>query len=516
MPNSSRAAREKKIIPFTKLSEMREVLAGKKIVHCHGVFDVIHAGHLAHFESARKFGDVLVVTLTSDFHVNKGPGRPYFNSNIRANMVAALELVDFVAVSDFPTAVPSIEALRPHFYVKGPDYRDKSKDASGAIYKEELAAEKYGGEMVFTDDDTFSSSALINSFFPAWNDEQQATIEAIRRAGGVAVVEEILTQLSTLKIALLGEPIVDTYVFCTPEAISSKSPSISARYLHEEDYAGGSLAIANHLADFVGSITLMTTHGGEDWFLRLLDEKLDRRVKLEALALAHTPTPRKTRFIADDKVQRLFELTNIKDDQWHTNSPKDFLQLLRRNTANIDALIVADFGHGLIEDDILEELAQSKGFVAANVQTNSSNFGFNPFTKHKRFSYLSIDLKEARVAFQDRFSASLDLAVNVREKCANLDAGVSMTLGPMGSFYLPPGTKKEIKVPAFTDVVVDAVGAGDAYFALTSVLIRAGVPDIFVPFLGNVFAGLKTKIIGNKASVTRAQLIRAVTFILKT
>lgn len=510
----ARNNRQKKIISFAKLGELRGAMLGKRLVHCHGVFDVLHAGHLAYFESARRYGDILVVTLTADAFVNKGPGRPYFNANVRANMLAALELVDFVAVSDFPSAVQSIEALKPHFYVKGPDYRDKASDPTGAIFLEEQAAEKNGGKLVFTDDETHSSSSLINNFFQSWSEEQQATIAAVRAAGGIPAIEAVLRKAAKLKIAIVGEPIVDTYVFVKPESISSKSPSISARYLYDEDYAGGSLAIANHLADFVGETTLVTTHGAEEWFQNLLKEKLDRRVKLVAEVMPAIPTPRKTRFIADDKVQRLFELTNIQADQWRTHSAEQFITSMRKSVVGIDALIIADFGHGLIEDRVLDELKSVSTFMAANVQTNSSNFGFNPFTKHKKFTYLSIDLKEARVAFQDRFSPHLELAMRVRERCHAMSAAVSMTLGPMGAFYLPPG-RPEIKSPAFTDVVVDAVGAGDAYYAMTTILIRAGAPEIFVPFLGNVFAGLKTKIIGNKASVTRAQLIKAVTSILK-
>lgn len=126
---------EKKIINFDGLGNLRKQLENKKIVHCHGVFDVLHAGHLAYFESAKKFGDCLVVTITADEFVNKGPGRPYFNSAVRANMIGALEIVDYVAISHFPVAVPSIEILKPDFYVKGPDYKVMANDATGGIFK---------------------------------------------------------------------------------------------------------------------------------------------------------------------------------------------------------------------------------------------------------------------------------------------------------------------------------------------------------------------------------------------
>ncbi len=134
-----------KILDFGQLAELRSRFPDKKIVQTHGVFDVLHAGHLAYFHSAKSFGDLLVVTITTDRFVNKGPGRPYFTDKVRAMMIAALEDVDFVAISDHPLAVNSIDTLKPHFYVKGPDYRDKTKDVTGGIYQEEAAVEKHGG-----------------------------------------------------------------------------------------------------------------------------------------------------------------------------------------------------------------------------------------------------------------------------------------------------------------------------------------------------------------------------------
>jgi len=136
---------QNKILKESELTELKSRFSDKKIAHCHGVFDVLHAGHLAYLQSAKKFGDLLVVTITADKFVNKGPGRPYFNGVIRSNMLAALEIVDFVAISNYPTAVDLINVVKPDFYVKGPDYRDMTKDPTGAIYLEETAVQKYGG-----------------------------------------------------------------------------------------------------------------------------------------------------------------------------------------------------------------------------------------------------------------------------------------------------------------------------------------------------------------------------------
>src|SRR2546423_15713098 len=95
---------------ISKLASLAQILArlresGKKIVHCHGVFDLLHIGHIRHLETAKRFGDVLVVTLTPDIHVNKGPDRPVFNEHLRAEALAALSCVDYVAINEWPMAV---------------------------------------------------------------------------------------------------------------------------------------------------------------------------------------------------------------------------------------------------------------------------------------------------------------------------------------------------------------------------------------------------------------------------
>lgn len=504
-----------KVVEFSDLAQLGKNFAGERIVHCHGVFDVLHAGHLTYFQSAKKFGDILVVTITTDKYVNKGPGRPYFNDRIRANMVAALEAVDFVAISDHATAVPAITALKPHFYVKGPDYRDKTKDVTGGILEEERAVERHGGKLLFTEDETFSSSTLLNRFFMPWTEDQLRTIEQVRALGGEEKIREILDKVADLKVAVVGEPIVDTYRFCIPENISSKSPSISARFLYEENYAGGSMAMANHLAGFAKQVDLLITHGDEPYFRELLRDKIDKRITVRSSALKNIPTPRKTRYIAADHSQRIFEITDLRADQWATHSPDEFSRLLADVTANADATILADFGHGLFEGRVLDSVEQIKTFIALNVQTNSSNYGFNVFTKHKKFNFLSLDTREARIAYHDRLSAPIEIGRQAWRDVAPLEASVAMTLGPNGSYFFQGGSDLEFFSPAYTDKVIDATGAGDAFFCLSAVLLRVGCPPALIPFLGNIFAGLKTKIIGNKSAVTRSQLMKAVAAVLK-
>lgn len=503
-----------KIISFEALGSLREKYKNQKIVQCHGVFDVLHAGHLAYFESAKGFGDILVVTLTSDQFVNKGPGRPYYSETIRSRMISALQVVDFVCINKNPTAVPAIEKLKPDFYVKGPDYKDLSKDVTGGIYQEQAVVEKMGGRLVFTEDDTMSSSALINKFFTQWTEDQTKIIELVKASGGLERIHQLLDEIGEQKVCIVGEPIVDTYIFCMPEAISSKNPCISAKFMYEENYAGGALAIANHLSDFCKEVSLIFTHGGESYFKELLTEKLNPRVKFFGHELKNIPTPRKVRYLAVDSSQRMFETTYLRHDQWDLFPATEICKSILDADSPDGTTIVADFGHGLVEKDVLRTIGKLKGFVALNAQTNSSNFGFNPFTKHKLFSYLCIDTREARIAYHDRNTSAVDLARKIHNDLGGR-LPISITLGSNGSYYFGDKANGEVVAPAFADKVVDATGAGDAYFAMTSMLVRVGAPECMIPFLGNIFAGLKTKIVGNKTSVTRAQFVKAIEAILK-
>ena len=85
----------------------------------HGVFDLLHMGHVRHLNEAKAHGDVLITTITADAYVNKGPGKPVFSEHLRAEMLSALSVVDFVAINRAPDAEALLEAIRPDTYVKG-------------------------------------------------------------------------------------------------------------------------------------------------------------------------------------------------------------------------------------------------------------------------------------------------------------------------------------------------------------------------------------------------------------
>ena len=136
---------------------------GKTIALCLGCFDLMHPGHMKHLEEAKTYADYLIVLVTADQFVDKGPGRPVFNEKLRAECIAALHCVDFVSINQWPTAVEVLKFFKPNIYVKGQEF-ENLEDKTGKIQKESLVAKELHIKLRFTHQLVFSSTHLINTY----------------------------------------------------------------------------------------------------------------------------------------------------------------------------------------------------------------------------------------------------------------------------------------------------------------------------------------------------------------
>jgi rfaE bifunctional protein nucleotidyltransferase chain/domain len=183
-----------KILTVSEVAAIAEKLSAKEIavVQAHGTFDLLHLGHVRHLEAAKALGNVLVVTITADRYVNKGPGRPVFTEGLRAEMLAALRCVDYVAIAEAPDAISAINAIRPSIYAKGQDYQNPEGDVTGKIALERQAVEAHGGKIHFTDEVTFSSTELINRHFNLFEPHVRDHLSDLRDDGGLSTILELI------------------------------------------------------------------------------------------------------------------------------------------------------------------------------------------------------------------------------------------------------------------------------------------------------------------------------------
>lgn len=486
---------------------------GRRIVLAHGVFDLVHMGHVRHLEAAHEEGDVLVVSVTPDRFVNKGPGCPVFGERLRAEMLGALHCVDHVVVNQWPTAEETIGLVRPGAYVKGPDYRNESEDLTGKIADERAAVERVGGRVVYTDDMTFSSSTLLNQHFARFEPEAQGFLDALRKRDGLARTLSAIDAIKDLRVLLVGEAIIDEYLYAKAMGKAAKENIIASRFSGREVFAGGVIAAANHVAGFCAYVEVVTTLGTQDSYETAIRESLKPNVTVNFLCHGGVPTTRKTRFVEPSHMRKLFEVYFFDDAPLPPMLDRQLCDAIDDTAARCDMAIVTDFGHGMMTPKAIATITDAARFLAVNAQTNSANQGYNLITLYERADYVCIDSPEARLAASDRFSPLEQVIANKLQPAIACDT-FAITDGERGCLTYSPAESMG-RVPASTRQVVDTVGAGDAFLAVTAPLVASGAPIELVGTIGNAVGAMKVGIVGHRQSIERIALLKYLAALLK-
>ncbi len=498
-----------KIVYKNDLKEIEELKKnGKKIVLCHGVFDLVHPGHIIHFQEAKKMGDILVVSVTAAKYVRKGPGRPYFDDEMRMKFLSEISCIDYVMLSEGYTVDDIIEVLEPDLYVKGQEYSKPEDDITGMIDVEMELVRKHGGDIAYTTGQVFSSTRLINHALPALTNEVKEYMEKFHKKYTFADIKCYFQKMQDLKVLVIGDVIIDEYIYCMVQGMMSKDMGYSARYKYTEQYMGGSLAVANHLASFNEHITLMSIVGQEEYIHSRILNELSDKMRLDLVYSPKFPTIVKRRYVSlnekREEVNKIFAINNLpvpmRIDEETMNK---FKQRLAEKVQQYDAVILCDFGHGLIDQEVMEVLQRKANFLALNCQTNSSNYGKNLITKYNRADAFVLDQKELGLAFtnyQDEEKESL------KKLAEHFGSKGWLTMGSKGAISVQNGELEEC--PAFTLKVKDTIGAGDAFFALAALITAGGAPMEVGTFAGNIAGALAANIVGNQEAVDKVNVLK--------
>lgn len=505
-----------KIVNLNDFSNIREELhsQGKKIVLCHGVFDLLHYGHIEHLAEGKKQGDILVVSVTAAKFVNKGPGRPYFSDEQRMYFLANLQCVDYVILSEAVTVHKVVEVVRPDVYVKGEEYAVAENDVTGNIGPEQAIVEKYGGRIHFTHGAVYSSTKLINNFFGGLPENVRAKSFELHKKYGPDIARQVRAMIDGFadkKVLVIGDIIIDEYVFCQVQGLTSKDAAMSTRYEFTEQYAGGALAIARHLAEFVGNVTLLSMMG-HDKELENFIISIMQGVECRIVADKAFVTPVKRRFLRRhalrEEYEKLFsvnyllnrkELRSVNYDKFYRN--------LQEMLPQYDMVVICDYGHGLLTTEAIRMIEEKAKFMAVNCQTNSSNYGMNIITKYKRADTFVVDEKELHLAFGQIVEEDRHL---IKELGKMLNSSYAwVTQGARGAMC-NDGTE----MPAVTLHVKDTVGSGDAFYSLAALCALNKVPHDIATLVSNVAGAIKSTMVGNTRPVNKVDLLKFINTIL--
>ena len=482
-----------KIVTIDELPGIRERFRDRRIVHCHGAFDLVHVGHLLHFEEARSLGDLLVVTITANAHITKKRAVT-FSEEHRALQLASLEIVDYVCVIHEPTALSAIAALHPDVYVKGPEYADLLLDKSRSIYPERRVLDEYGGRIHFPSGETFSSTKLSHFLLnspeaaqanPLLRNDRVLFKDISSRGYTLLDLKQFLAAAGTLRVCVIGEAIVDEWVDVTLTNLSTQSRCVAGLETARVRQIGGSGIVALHLANFVKHV---------DCFTNALPDPLPENVRVTPLASGELV---ETRFVDHETGRPVFKTKKLTLSDVRREALPDF--------DAYDLVLVADFGHGLLDPSVVNRRIAKSGraVVAAMVQVNSSNFGYNLPIKYRGAGYYSLNRTEAELCLHER---DLPLSELVTRSAALLQANaVSVTDGANGAMLqIGPDA---CALPSLSVSTVDTIGCGDAYFALSSAALAANLPAPVVALAGSIGAAAMTQRRCNESPITEPEFM---------
>jgi rfaE bifunctional protein kinase chain/domain/rfaE bifunctional protein nucleotidyltransferase chain/domain len=465
----------------------------RRVIMCHGTFDVVHPGHVRHLMYAKTKADILIASLTADQHITKGNLRPYVPEDLRAFNLAALEMVDYVIVDREATPLANLALIQPDFFAKGYEYT--AGNVHPKTQEEIKVLESYGGEMIFTPGDiVYSSSALIELAPPSIAVEKLMTLMSAEGVG-FDDLRAALGKLQGVRAHVVGDTIVDSYSYCSMIGGMTKTPTMSVRFDRKVDFTGGAAVVAKHLRAAGAEVTFSTVLGNDEYRRFVLDDLNTCGVHCLPIIDDTRPTTNKNAIVAEG--YRL-----LKVDTLDNRSISDkIVEQLKRQIADsaTDAVVFSDFRHGMFNRGTVPQLVSAIPEGVFRVADSQVASRWGNILEFQGFDLITPNEREARFALGDQDSVLRPLAheLHASAHCKTL----ILKCGDRGILTYrtaPPGDYRAFfAIDSFAENVVDAVGAGDALLAYATLALVATRNDVIASILGNIAAGVECEHDGN-------------------
>jgi cytidyltransferase-like protein len=487
-----------KILNIDDNTKINKIRSQGSTVLCHGVFDILHEGHLNHFIFAKKFADILIVSVTNDKFVNKGPGKPNFGIASRVNLLKNLDIVDYVIISNSNTSIPIINSIKPNYYCKDIEYRNK-KDYNQNINKEIAAVKKNNGKIIYSNERKFSSSKILNKNPSLINNMNKEFFIKLNKNNTKDIIKKI--ENNKLSGLVIGEVIYDKYIFTEGLGKSGKDSILTHKRIDEKIFYGGALSIALNLSNFLKKCILLT----ESKDKKIITNK-KRNLFIDNIQKKNSKKIIKTKFIDVGTNNKILGIYDFNDQILDKNEKNKFLKKIKNNSKKSDFIIIADYDHGLLTDDIAKEIISLKKPIIVNSQLNAANLSFHNLKKFNGADLLIINSNELKNYFKRK-----TLEQNL-EKLGKLFLNETkfknliITIGNQGSIFI--NKKNVVKCPAFVDGSKDKIGSGDFFLVLASLgfILNFKLEEIL--YLGSLAAKENLKDFGNKNLINKNKIYK--------
>ena len=446
----------------------------------------------------------MVVSVTADKFVLKGQSRPINNLKNRIDVLKNLKIVDYVLESNFPTAEKIIEKIKPKIYCKGPDYKNKINNDK-RLQKEVKALKKNNGKFITVIHETLSSTKIIKQANLDINDDKISKyIKFLRRKYSSEYLLNQVKKLYQNNVLVLGEMIIDKYIFAEAIGKSGKDSMLVFKENRERQYIGGTGYISNLCSSFVKEIDYIFHIGSFDNKISFIKKNLSNKINFKFFVKSDSPTIQKLRYVDYYKNTKIIGFYNINDEQINSREEKKFLKEIDKKIKKNNIVIVTDYAHGEFTNKIRKFVQKDNYKVFLNTQINSFNYRYHTVQNYKRVNTLCINESELRHEMRDSKSSINRLARNLKRqiKFKNL----VVTQGKFGA-TLFNSKNKIYNIPAFENNPIDTIGSGDTFFAIISLCLGSGLNEEVSLLFASLAASYSVNKVGSKKHFNKENLI---------
>jgi bifunctional ADP-heptose synthase (sugar kinase/adenylyltransferase) len=477
--------------------ELRAVLGScprdKKVIMCHGVFDVVHPGHIRHLLYAKSKADVLITSITADRYITKGVHRPHVPQDLRAVNLAAFEVVDYVVIDKNEKPLENLRIIQPDYFAKGFEYTATGMPAKTA--EEAEVVQSYGGEIIFTPGDiVYSSTNLINLAPPAIRLEK-LHVEMERAGLTFDRLRETLDKMVGYRVHAVGDTIVDSYTHCGMIGGQSKTPTMSVLFERKVDYIGGAAIVAKHLRAAGGEVTFSTVLGDDDLRTLVVEDLKADGIDVRAVVDPSRPTVSKNAIVVGG--YRLLKVDTLDNRSISDQILHEMTKAIRGVPA--DAIVYADFRHGIFNRRTIPEFVRALPPQCYKVADSQVASRWGNIVDFQGFDLITPNEREARFALGDQDSGIRPLASQLYDaahcKLLILKLGERGVLACRSADHV--SLDSYFVIESFVDRLVDAVGAGDALLAYATLAMLATRNEAIATILGAFAAAVECECDGN-------------------
>lgn len=485
-----------KIITSQNLTrKIKRIRAKKKVAMCHGVFDVVHPGHVRHLAYVKSKADILIVSITSDKFINKGVYRPHVPQLIRASNLAAFEMVDYVIIDNNKEPLSNILKIKPNFYAKGFEY--SKSNMTPETLKEMNILKKIGSKMIFTPGDVvYSSSKLIESLNPNIVFEK---LYFLLKNNNLSFqkISKTIKSLKNFSIHVVGDTIIDKFTYTTLIGGQTKTPTLSLLRASEKKFLGGAGLVALNIRA-TGAKVFFTTILGKDENAKFAKEiLLKNKIKLYSKSDSDRPTTEKNVIINQNhRILKIDTLENKLIDKSSIKYIKNKISKIKTN-----AVVFSDFRHGIFNRDSIAELTSAIPGKAIKVADSQVASRWGNIQDFKNFDLITPNEREARFALADQDSTVNALTEAIYSK--NNYKNIILKLGSRGILScdrseMNPEKHLGFSLDSFAEHVIDPVGSGDALLAYATLSYLATNSLLIASIVGSIAAACSCEKDGNE------------------